>query len=72
LIPESIPPAYAAWRTGTKYDDSICVTGPRLAESIPWNRFLGSLNVYKFGVRAQHFLARFAGEGMEGGPGTRF
>jgi hypothetical protein len=21
----------------------------RLAESIPWNRFLGSLNVYKFG-----------------------
>jgi hypothetical protein len=22
----------------------------RLAESIPWNRFLGSLNVYKFGL----------------------
>jgi hypothetical protein len=23
----------------------------RLAESVPWNRFLGSLNVYKFGLR---------------------
>ncbi len=23
----------------------------RLAESIPWNQFLGSLNVYKFGLR---------------------
>jgi hypothetical protein len=22
----------------------------RLAESIPWNQFLGSLNVYKFGL----------------------
>ncbi len=22
----------------------------RLVESIPWNRFLGSLNVYKFGL----------------------
>ncbi len=24
----------------------------RLAESIPWNRFLGSLNVYKFGLKS--------------------
>jgi hypothetical protein len=23
----------------------------KLAESIPWNRFLGSLNLYKFGLR---------------------
>ena len=23
----------------------------RLADSIPWNRFMGSLNVYKFGIR---------------------
>jgi hypothetical protein len=23
----------------------------RLAESIPWSRFLGSLNVYKYGLR---------------------
>jgi hypothetical protein len=22
-----------------------------LAESLPWNRFLGSLNIYKFGLR---------------------
>jgi hypothetical protein len=24
----------------------------RLAEPFPWNRFLGSLNVYKFGLRS--------------------
>jgi hypothetical protein len=35
-------------------DNPIWHTGPpsyvRLAEQIPWNRFLGSLNVYKFGL----------------------
>jgi hypothetical protein len=25
----------------------------RLAKSIPWNRFLGTLNVYKFGLRGK-------------------
>ncbi len=35
---ESIPPAYVAWRAGTKN-----------LQFDPWNRFLGSLNVYKFG-----------------------
>jgi hypothetical protein len=25
----------------------------RLAESIPWNRFLGSMNVYKYGLSIQ-------------------
>ncbi len=29
----------------------------RLAELIPWNRFLGSLNVYKFGLRTVATLA---------------
>jgi len=29
----------------------------RLAELIPWNRFLGSLNVYKFGLRL-HWLPK--------------
>jgi hypothetical protein len=40
---ESIPPIYLAWRAAT-------ITLHRLAESIPWNRFLGSLNIYKFGL----------------------
>ncbi len=26
---------------------------PSLADSTPWNRFLGSLNVYKFGLGCQ-------------------
>ncbi len=42
---ELIPPAYLAWRAGTTILH-------RLAESIPWNRYLGSLNVYKFGLCA--------------------
>jgi hypothetical protein len=41
-----------------QYDNSICRAGPpgytkkihRLAESIPWNRFLDSINDYKFGL----------------------
>ncbi len=31
---------FPAWRAGTT----------RLAESIPWHRFLGSLNVYRYGL----------------------
>jgi hypothetical protein len=48
---ESIPPAYVDWRTWAR----ICKPFkklrkiPSLAESIHWNRFLGSWNVYKFG-----------------------
>ncbi len=43
---ESIPPA---WRAGST--NKVIVPAARLhrlAESIPWNRFLGSLSVYKF------------------------
>ncbi len=36
----------------------------RLAESIPWNRFLGSLKVYKFGFRLRD-------ESKEGSRSTR-
>jgi hypothetical protein len=36
----------------------------RLAESIPCNRFLGSLNVYKYGLRYMHTVC-----GGEGGVG---
>jgi hypothetical protein len=49
---ESIPPAYVAWRAGTI--NWVVVPRPttlhKLAEVIPWNRFLGSLKVYKFGL----------------------
>jgi hypothetical protein len=44
---------FPAWRAGT----TIPIDVParlglhRLAESIPGNRFLGSLNVYKYGLR---------------------
>ncbi len=41
---ESIPPAYVAWWAGTT--NRVIVP----AESIAWNRFLGSLNVYEFGL----------------------
>jgi hypothetical protein len=37
---------FPAWRAGRPV-----ARLHRLAESIPWNRFLGSLNVYKFGLR---------------------
>jgi hypothetical protein len=40
---ESIQPAYV----GLSYQPARL---HRLAESIPWNRFLGSLNVYKYGL----------------------
>jgi hypothetical protein len=32
----------------------------RLAESIPWNRLLGSLNVYKYGLSYQGFFCHFS------------
>ncbi len=47
---ESIPPTYVAfYRTGTPGFN-------RLAESILWNRFLGSLNVYKCGLKVGMIL----------------
>jgi hypothetical protein len=33
----------------------------RLKESIPWNRYLGSLNVYKFGLRKFFKIAEILG-----------
>jgi hypothetical protein len=46
---ESIPPAYVAWRAGSTNKVIVPPAGlHRLAESIPLNRFPGSLNVYKF------------------------
>ncbi len=50
---ESIPPAYVAWRAGTTYIIELSYRTARLhrlAESIPWNRFLGFSNVLKFGL----------------------
>jgi hypothetical protein len=48
---ESIPPASVMSRASTT---TLFVVLParlhRLAESIPWNRFLGSLKVYKFSL----------------------
>ncbi len=46
---KEVPPAYVAWRAGT----IKMVVGPaarlhRLAESLLWNRFLGSLKVLKY------------------------
>ncbi len=43
---------FPAWRAGTTslFDLPARQTINRLSESIPWNRFLGSLNVYKFGL----------------------
>jgi hypothetical protein len=47
----SIPPAYVAWRPvrqkGYSYRAAMLHW---LAESVPGNRVLGSLNVYKFGL----------------------
>ncbi len=44
---KSIPPAYVeAWGTGTT-TRQVTKAG---AEAIPWNRFRGSLKVYKFGL----------------------
>jgi hypothetical protein len=40
---------FPAWRAGMK--TIFDVPPARLAESIPWNRFLGSLNVYRYGLR---------------------
>ncbi len=46
----SILPAYVAWRAGTITLFVAPARLQRLAESIPWNRFLGPLNVYKYGL----------------------
>ncbi len=40
-------PAYVAWRAGMT-NRVIVLARHRLAKSISWNRFPGSLNVYKF------------------------
>ncbi len=53
---ESIPPVNVAWQAGTSNRVVVQArqaTYCRLTESIPWNRFLGSLIVYKFGLCAQ-------------------
>jgi len=49
---------FLAWRasTATLFDVPALKDTYRLAEFIPWNRFLGSLNVYKFGLRL-HWLS---------------
>jgi hypothetical protein len=49
-VQESIP-SLAAGKT-TLFDVPAR-QNTRLAESIFWNRFLGSLNVYKFGLSSQ-------------------
>jgi hypothetical protein len=43
---------FPAWRAGTKilFDVPVRQAAYRVAESSHWNRFLGSLNVYKFGL----------------------
>jgi hypothetical protein len=43
---------FPAWRTGTYRLARL----HRLAESIPRNRFLGSINVYKYGLRLQRLV----------------
>ncbi len=46
---ESIPPAYVAWQAGTTTLQYLLYTSPPCY--IGWrNRFLGSWNVYKFGL----------------------
>ncbi len=45
-----IPPAYVAWRSGT-------LTLFEAQDSIPWNRFLGSLNVLQMGAQISWALA---------------
>jgi hypothetical protein len=42
---------FPAWRADTTTLFDVLAHQDRLAESIPWNRFRGSLNVYKFGIR---------------------
>jgi hypothetical protein len=61
-LPESNSPYLRSSRIDSEPDWPVCMTTlfdipmyrparlHRLAESVPWNRFLGSLNVYEFGV----------------------
>ncbi len=55
---ESIPPGYKAGGIGCQ--------DTRLTESVPCNRFLGSLNVYKFGLWCETILT------MRGGPDQKW
>jgi hypothetical protein len=58
---ESIPrnrlrqPMYVAWRAGTTNRIIVSARYKKLAESIPWSRFLSSWNVYKFGLSSYHW-----------------
>ncbi len=55
---------FSAWRAGTKpYLSYWPARLHRLAKSIPRNRCLGSINVYKYGLRARTFKCLW-------GPGT--
>jgi hypothetical protein len=49
---------FPAWRADIAYDTLFIVPARqatyRLAESIPRNRFLGSLNIYKYGLWVSH------------------
>ncbi len=56
---ESIPPAYVVWWAGTITLFVVPrrqTTVQRLAESIPWNRLMDSLNDYKFWLCRHHGL----------------
>jgi hypothetical protein len=49
---------FPAWRAGTTtLFDVRPARLHRLAESIPWNQFLGSLNVYTFGLSMEGFFS---------------
>jgi hypothetical protein len=56
---ESIPPAYV----GLSYRPARL---HRLAEAIPWNRFLGTLNFYKYGLSTLFHVSVVEREGMSG------
>ncbi len=64
---------FSAWRAGTKpYLSYWPARLHRLAKSIPQNRFLGSINNYKYGLRGKkgrctpYILALLADDGSEG------
>jgi hypothetical protein len=52
---ESIPPAYVA---GPVRQIGFAMLH-RLAESIPWNRIMGYLNFYKFGLSTVRTCVRY-------------
>jgi hypothetical protein len=53
---------FSAWRAGTTtlFVVPACQATYRIAESIPWNRFLGSINVYKYGLCTASFAAAWS------------